>query len=177
MKRILFFVDDQYEDLELWYPKIRLEEEGFSCILAGPESEKQYIGKNGYPCESHMEFGEAEADDFDALIIPGGYAPDRMRRYHKVLEITRNFDSQGKCVAFICHGGWVPISARILQGRRATSFDAIKDDMINAGALWEDREVVVDRNLVSSRTPYDLPYFCRAIIKVVKSQNGDAIPD
>jgi protease I len=177
VKRVLFLVDKEYEDLELWYPRIRLEEEGYSCIVAAPESEKEYMGKSGYPCVSHMEFGEAEADDFDALVIPGGYAPDRMRRYHKVLEITRNFHRQGKCIAFICHAGWVPISAGILQGKRATSFEAIKDDMINAGAIWEDKEVVIDGNLVSSRTPYDLPYFCKAIIKVVSSQNGDAMPD
>lgn len=168
MKKVLIFVEETYEDLELWYPKIRLEEEGFNCIVAGPEADKVYSGKHGYPCKSHMEFSEAQAEDFDALVIPGGYAPDKLRRYSKVLELVKRFNEQRKCIAFICHAGWVPISAKILQGRKATSFSAIKDDMVNAGVKWEDKDVVVDGNLVSSRTPADLPAYCKAIIKLVK---------
>ena len=170
MKKILIFVEEIYEDLELWYPKIRLEEEGFHCVIAGPHAEKEYKSKHGYPCKSHIEFSEAEAEDFDGLIIPGGYAPDKLRRYSKVLDLVRNFHSQGKCIAFICHAGWVPISAKILSGKKATSVAAIKDDMVNAGVKWEDKEVVVDGNLVSSRTPTDLPSYCKAIIQVLKNK-------
>ena len=173
MVRILILVDDQYEEMELWYPKIRLEEEGYTVIIAGPESEATYHGKHGYPCIADIEFGEAEAEDFDALIIPGGYAPDKLRRYHKVLEILQHFHEQKKCIAFICHGGWVAISAGILRGKKATSVSSIKDDMINAGAIWQDKEVVVDKNIISSRMPQDLAHFCRAIIKKMpKKKNG-----
>jgi protease I len=174
MKRILILVENLYEDLELWYPKIRMEEAGHHCIVAGPKADEMYKGKHGYPCRSHIEFDEVEAEDFDALIIPGGYAPDLLRRVPKVLEVTKNFDLQKKCIAFICHAGWVPISANIVKGKNVTSFFAIKDDMKNAGAIWHDQAVVVDRHLISSRTPADLGAFCLAIMDVLEKQKSDA---
>ena len=166
-KRILFFAGPLYEDLELWYPKIRLEEEGATTVVAGI-GEKTYAGKRGYPVTVDTQVNEIEADDFDGLVIPGGFAPDQLRRFEKVLQITRDVYSAGKPVAFICHAGWVPISAKILNGKRATSVRAIKDDMENAGVLWEDSAVVVDGNLISSRTPADLPQFCRALIQALE---------
>lgn len=162
-KHILFFAAPQYEDLELWYPKIRLEEEGASCVVAGL-GDKSYQGKRGYPITPDATVDEVDAGDFDALVIPGGYAPDILRRSDRVLSLTREIDQAGKPLAFICHAGWVPISAGIVRGRRGTSVGAIKDDLVNAGMRWEDAPVVVDRNFITSRTPADLPHFCRALI-------------
>ena len=163
MKTVAILVEDLYEDLELWYPKIRLEEEGARTIVAGT-GEKTYQGKRGYPLTVDTSVDQLDAKDFDGLVIPGGYAPDIMRRSPKLLQLTREIHDAGKPVAFICHAGWVPISAGIVKGRRGTSVGAIKDDLVNAGMLWEDSPVVVDRNLISSRTPADLPEFMRALI-------------
>ena len=162
-KTILFFAGPLYEDLELWYPKIRLEEEGASTLVAGT-GEKTYQGKRGYPLTVDTSVEEIEAAEFDGLVIPGGYAPDIMRRSPKLLRLTREIYQAGKPVAFICHAGWVPISAGIVKGKRGTSVGAIKDDLVNAGMLWEDSAVVVDGNLISSRTPADLPQFMKALI-------------
>lgn len=170
-RRILFFVAPLYEDLELWYPKIRLEEEGYSCCIAGL-GEPQYQGKRGYPCRPDTTVDQVDAKDFDALVIPGGYAPDILRRSPRVLSLTRAIHQAGKPVAFICHAGWVPISAGIVRGRRGTSVGAIRDDLINAGMLWEDAPVVVDGNLITSRTPADLPHFCKALLAALAHQDG-----
>jgi len=165
-KKVLFFVEETYEDLELWNPKIRLEEEGATTVVAGPE-EKLCKGKNGYPCKADVGVDKIDPQQFDGLVIPGGFAPDKLRRYPKVLEITRTIFEAGKPVAFICHAGWVPISAKILKGKNVTGVLAIKDDLENAGAIYHDRSVVVDGNLISSRTPKDLPEFCRGIIEAL----------
>jgi protease I len=165
-KRVLFFAAPLYEDLELWYPKIRLEEEGAATVVAGL-GERSYQGKRGYPITPDTTVDAVAARDFDALVIPGGYAPDILRRSKKVLELTREIFDAGKPVAFICHAGWVPISAGIVRGKRGTSVGAIKDDLVNAGMLWEDSPVVVDGNMITSRTPADLGPFCRAIIGVL----------
>jgi protease I len=162
-KTILFFAGPLYEDLELWYPKIRLEEEGARTVVAGT-GEKTYQGKRGYPLSVDTSVDQIEAGDFHGLVIPGGYAPDIMRRSQKLLQLTREIYQAGKPVAFICHAGWVPISAGIVRGKRGTSVGAIKDDLVNAGMLWEDSPVVVDGNLISSRTPADLPQFMKALI-------------
>jgi protease I len=167
-KRVLLFAGPLYEDLELWYPKIRLEEEGAETTVAGL-GEATYAGKRGYPVKVDTSVDQVDARQFDALVIPGGFAPDQLRRSDRVLQITRDIFDAGKPVAFICHAGWVPISARILKGRRATSVRAIKDDMENAGVAWEDCAVVVDGNLISSRTPADLPQFCRALIAALEA--------
>ena len=162
-KTILFFAGPLYEDLELWYPKIRLEEEGARTVVAGT-GERTYQGKRGYPLTVDTSVDQVRSEDFDGLVIPGGYAPDIMRRSQRLLQITREIYQAGKPVAFICHAGWVPISAGIVKGKRGTSVGAIRDDLVNAGMIWEDSPVVVDGNLISSRTPADLPEFMRAVI-------------
>lgn len=172
-KRILMFVGDIYEDLELWYPKLRLQEAGAHVTVAGPEAGVTYAGKHGYPCVSDGDIPEMEADDFHGLVVPGGFMPDKLRRAEKVLQLTRDFAESGKLVAAICHGGWIPISAGVYKGVRVTGSPGIKDDLINAGAIWEDAPVVVDRHFVSSRKPDDLPDFCRAILEVLAKSQAD----
>jgi protease I len=167
-RTILFFAGPLYEDLELWYPKIRLEEEGARTVVAGT-GEKTYQGKRGYPLTVDASVDDIRANEFDGLVIPGGYAPDIMRRSQKLLQLTREIYEAGRPVAFICHAGWVPISAGIVRGKRGTSVGAIKDDLVNAGMIWQDSAVVVDGNLISSRTPADLPVFCKAIISALNA--------
>lgn len=167
-KKFLCFVGDVYEDLELWYPKLRLIEAGAEVIVAGPEANVTYTGKNGYPCKSDAAIDNMNAADFDGLIAPGGFMPDKLRRDPKVLQLVKDFDESKKLIAAICHGGWIPISANVYRGVRVTGSPGIKDDLVNAGAIWEDAPVVVDGHHVSSRRPDDLPDFCRAIIKVMQ---------
>src|SRR6266478_6022421 len=162
-KKVLKFVDDVYEDLELWYPKLRLEEAGFAMTMAAHEL-KTYSGKHGYPATADALISEMKTSDFCGLLIPGGFMPDKLRRDPDVLALTRDCFEQGKLVAFICHGGWIPISARILKGKSVTGSLGIKDDLENAGATYVDEAVVVDKNLVSSRTPRDLAPFAKAML-------------
>lgn len=170
---ILAFVDDLYEDLELWYPKIRLEEAGYATRLAGP-ARRTFTGKHGYPATADLLLTDARSEDYDGLLIPGGFMPDKLRRDAQVLMLTREFFAAGKLVAFICHGGWIPISAKILRGRRATGSLGIKDDLENAGAIWRDEPIVVDGNLISSRTPRDLAAFARAMLTFLEAREvGD----
>jgi protease I len=171
-RRFLMFVEDLYEDLELWYPKLRLIEAGALVVVAGPEAGRTYSGKHGYPCVSDRRLEAVEEPEFDGLVIPGGFAPDRLRRLPKVLDLTRRFHERGKLVAFICHAGWVPISAKIVGGRRCTSTPAIKDDLVNAGAIWVDAPLVVDGHMVTSRRVDDLPMFCEGILQVMR----EAVP-
>jgi len=166
-KRIAVLVDTLYQELEVWYPYYRLQEAGAEVVTAGPTAGAAYTSKLGYPVVAAISFDQLHARDFDGVIVPGGYAPDHIRRHAKANQFVRDMDKQGKLVAAICHAGWVLCSAGILKGRRATSFFAIKDDLVNAGAIWEDAEVVVDANLVTSRKPDDLPAFCRATIQVL----------
>ncbi len=168
-RRILIFVGDIYEDLELWYPRLRLVEAGAEVVVAGPVSGEAYAGKNGYPCVADTAIGDMSAGDFDGLVVPGGFMPDKLRRDPAVLEIVREFAAAEKLVAAVCHGGWIPISAGVYDGVRVTGSPGIKDDLVNAGAIWEDAAVVVDRNFVSSRKPDDLPDFCRGILEVLTS--------
>lgn len=167
-RTILAFIDEVYEDLELWYPKLRLEEAGYAVRLAGP-ARRTFAGKHGYPATADLLIADAQIAGFCGLLIPGGFMPDKLRRDPQVLALTREFAAAGKLVAFICHGGWIPISAKILAGRRATGSLGIKDDLENAGALWVDEPVVVDGNLISSRTPRDLPAFARAMVEFLKA--------
>lgn len=169
-RKILTFVGDVYEDLELWYPKLRLIEAGAEVVVAGQESGVIYAGKHNYPCRSDAAIADMQADDFDGVVVPGGFMPDKLRRDAKVLELVRDFDAAGKLIAAICHGGWIPISAGVYRGVRVTGSPGIKDDLVNAGAVWEDKPVVIDRHFVSSRKPDDLPDFCRAIIDVLARQ-------
>ncbi len=165
--RIAVLVEEIYEDLELWYPTLRLRETGADVKIVGPKAGEVYKSKHGYPAKADLSMDDVNAADFDALVIPGGYAPDKMRRHPAMLNLVRTMHEAAKPIAFICHAGWVPISAGIVRGRTVTSVSAIKDDLVNAGARWVDQEVVVDGNLVTSRTPPDLPAFCRELIKVL----------
>lgn len=167
-KRVAILAEELYEDLELWYPALRLREAGAEVKIIGSGSATMYHSKYGYAVTQDAAAADVSADDFDAVVVPGGYAPDRLRRYPAVLDLVREVFEAGKVVAMICHAAWVPISAGILKGRTATCVPAIKDDLINAGATYVDQEVVVDGNLVSSRRPADLPAFCRAIIAGLK---------
>ena len=168
-KRILMFVGDVYEDLELWYPKLRLIEAGASVVVAGPDAEHLYEGKNGYPCRSDAAIEDVRAEDFAGLVVPGGFMPDKLRRDPRVLRLVQEFHAAQKLIAAVCHGGWIPISAGVYGGVRVTGSLGIKDDLVNAGAVWEDAAVVVDRHFVSSRKPDDLPDFCRGILAVLGS--------
>ena len=168
-KRILIFVGEIYEDLEVWYPKLRLIEAGAEVVMAGLEAKQEYAGKHGYPCTSDLAISAVRAGDFDGLVVPGGFMPDKLRRDAKVLEIVRQFDAAGKLIAAVCHGGWIPISAGVYRNVRVTGSLGIKDDLVNAGAIWEDKPVVIDRHFVSSRKPDDLPEFCRGILSVLTS--------
>jgi protease I len=167
-KRIAILADNIYQELEVWYPLYRFREAGAEVLVVAAKAGETYTSKFGYPVKADLSYDQAKASDFDGVVIPGGYAPDIIRRYPEACRFVRELDAQGKLVASICHGGWVLCSAGILKGRRATSFFAIKDDVVNAGAIWEDAEVVVDRNLVTSRKPDDLPAFCRASIAVLQ---------
>lgn len=167
-KTLLTFIDDIYEDLELWYPLLRLQEAGYATRIAALEL-RTYSGKHGYPAKSDLLLAEARSQDFCGLLIPGGFMPDKLRREEKVLSLTRDFFEQGKLVAFICHGGWIPISAKILKGKRATGSLGIRDDLENAGALWVNEAVVIDGNLISSRTPRDLAAFGKAMVEFLQA--------
>jgi protease I len=166
-KRFLIFVEDVYEDLELWYPKLRTIEAGALVTVAGPEAGQMYAGKHGYPCQSDAAIRDIQSATFDGVIIPGGFSPDKLRRDPKVLDLVRQFAQGGKLVAAICHGGWIPISAGVYKGVKVTGSPGIKDDLVNAGATWLDAPVVVDRHFVSSRKPDDLPAFCEGILDVM----------
>jgi protease I len=162
--RVLVLGADLFEDTELLYPVLRLREEEANVILATTDGEP-ITGKKGHgPAPADASIGEVAADDFAALVIPGGFAPDALRRSAAALDLVRAFDTAGKPIAFICHAGWVPISAGIIEGRRATSYVAIKDDMVNAGVDWVDEPVVVDGNLISARHPGDLGPWLKALI-------------
>lgn len=167
MRKVAVLIEDLYQVLEVWYPYLRLREEGIQTVLVGT-GKKTYKSKDGYPAEEELSIKKAKADDFDAVVIPGGYAPDILRRYAEVNNFVIDMYKKKKLVAAICHGGWVLVSAGILRGKKVTGFYAIKDDLINAGAKFIDKEVVVDGNLITSRNPYDLPAFCTEIIKKLK---------
>lgn len=169
-QRILTVVENDYEELELWYPKLRLEEAGARVTVAGPLADTKYQGKHGYPCVSTAAIEDMEADDFHGIILPGGFAPDRLRRMGCLLDLVRRCDREGKLVAAICHGGWIAVSAGVYRGVRVTGSLGIKDDLVNAGGIWEDAAVVVDRHFVSSRSPADLPDFCRGIVQVLTNR-------
>ena len=165
-KRVAILAEDLYQDLELWYPALRLREAGAEVTIVGT-GKGVYASKHGYPVKADKSADKVAAGDFDAVIIPGGYAPDRMRRNEPMVRFVREMDKAGKVVAAICHAGWVLASANVLRGRKATCFAAIRDDVVNAGAAYADAEVVRDGNLITSRKPEDLPAFCRAIIQAV----------
>ena len=167
-KRVAVLVEQQYQELEVWYPVYRLREAGCTVKLVGPEAGKSYPSKLGYPAVADVSAKDAAADQFDAIVIPGGFAPDYIRRSEPMLKLVRDLFAQKKTVAAICHGPWVLCSTPALKGKTATGFHSIKDDMVNAGATFVDREVVVDGNVITSRKPDDLPAFVVAIIEQMR---------
>lgn len=163
-KKFVLLVDTQFNDHEFWYPYFRLKEAGAEVLVVASKVGQTYLGKYGTPATSDKCPADVTVSEYAGIIIPGGYAPDHMRRDQNMVSLVRAFDQQGKIVAAICHAGWMLVSAGVLKGRIVTSFFAIKDDLVNAGATWRDNEVVVDRNMITSRTPEDLPAFMRTII-------------
>jgi protease I len=170
--RVAVLVEDLYENLELWYPVLRLREEGAQVFIVGPKAGETYKSKEGYPAKADKSAEEISADEIDAVIIPGGYAPDRMRRHEAMVKLVREAAQKGKIVAAICHGVWMLAEADVVRGRTVTSFFAIKTDLINAGANWVDKEVVRDVNIITSRVPSDLPAFMRTIIEALSEKKG-----
>ena len=162
-KRIALFVEDMFNDREFWYPYYRMKEEGAEVRIIGPRR-ATFTAKEGITADADLAIGDVKPEDFDAVIIPGGFAPDLMRRTRAMIDFVAEMHRKGKIVAAICHAGWILASAGIARGKTVTSFFAIKDDLVNAGADWVDREVVRDGNIITSRKPDDLPAFSRAII-------------
>ncbi len=168
-KKIIALLGDDFEDLELWYPVMRLREAGYEVHLTAEKKDTLYHGKYGVPCTSEYTFDEVNPDDYAGILVPGGWAPDKLRRFPRVLEIVRKMNEDGKAIGEICHAGWVLASAGILKGRTVTSAPGIMDDMKNAGATWVDKEVVVDGNIVSGRRPPDLPAYMKEYLKVLEA--------
>ena len=166
-KKAALLVEDMYNEFEVWIPYYRLKEEGAAVTVVGSGTASTYFGKYGIPISADKSAAEVTSVNFDVVIIPGGYAPDKMRIHPEMVRLVKDAVERGKVVASICHGGWMLASANVVRGRRVTSYVAIKDDLINAGALWEDSEVVRDGMLITSRKPDDLPAFCRAIISAL----------
>ena len=165
--KVAVLVEQQYQDQEVWVPYYRLKEAGIDALLLGKEKGAVYPSKFGYPATAEADYKTLKAADVDGVVIPGGFAPDFMRRYPEPARFVREVFQAGKTVACICHGAWILVSAGVLKGKRATCFYAIADDVKNAGATYVDEEVVVDGNLITSRKPEDLPAFCRELIKAV----------
>jgi protease I len=166
-KQVAYLVGPEFEDLEFWVPYMRLKEEGAEVFIIGSESKTTYQGKHGVPATSQFSAEEVLDKSFDALIIPGGWAPDKLRRTPAVLELVRNVNDKGGIIAMICHAGWVGISAGIVKGHAATGSAAIKDDIINAGGTWRDESAFRDGNLVWGRVVSDIPNFCRELVKAI----------
>jgi protease I len=166
-KQVAILIEQQYQELEVWYPYYRLREAGCQVSLVGMEAGKNYPSKLGYPVRADVAASAVSADAFDAIVIPGGFAPDYIRRHEAMLKLVRDAYAAGKPVAAICHGPSVLCSTTALKGRRATSFRSIRDDLVNAGAVWVDEAVCVDGNIITSRTPDDLPEFVVALLKAL----------
>lgn len=163
-KKVIALVDKDFEDLEHWYPVYRLREEGAQVDLVGPKANETYYGKYGVPAVTDYAFSDIHAEDYDAILIPGGWAPDSLRRFPEVLQIVQHMDEAKKPIGHICHAGWVLVSADVLKGKTVTSTPGIKDDMINAGATWVDEPAIADGHIISSRRPPDLPDYLRLFI-------------
>jgi protease I len=175
-KRVAVLVEDSYQELELWYPVLRFREAGADVVTVGPQKGATYTSKYGYPATADIGAADVSAADFDAVVIPGGYAPDRMRRHPAMVSLVREMDKAGKVVAAVCHAGWMLCSADIVRGRQATCFSSVKDELVNAGARYLDAEVVRDGNLITSRAPDDLPAFCREVIAALVGVPAGAAP-
>jgi protease I len=167
-KTVAVLVEQQYQELEVWYPYYRLKEAGAAVHLVGPEAGKTYPSKLGYPAKSDKASSDVSASSLDGIVIPGGFAPDYFRRDPTTIQLVKDAFARGKVIAAICHGPWLLCSTPALKGKRATCFFAIKDDVINAGATYVDEETVVDGNVITARKPDDLPAFTRAIIQALR---------
>lgn len=170
-KRVAMLAEEQYHEMELWVPTYRLREEGATVDIIGANGAKSYASARGLAVEVDLQAEDVTSSDYDGIVIPGGYAPDRMRRNPPMVKLVRDIFNEGKPVAAICHAGWMPVNAGILKGKRATSWHSIRIDLENAGATWVDEEVVVDGNLITSRRPEDLPAFCREVVKALATRN------
>lgn len=168
-KKVLIFVESEFEDLEFWVPNMRLQEEGAQITVVGTGSAADYRGKYGLYARPDTTADRVNPAEFDAVVIPGGWCPDKLRRYEAVLNIVRQMYNDGKIVASICHGGWVPASAGILKGHRATGSVGIKDDLIHAGAEWVDESAFRDGNIVWGRVVADIPNFCRELVNAIEA--------
>jgi len=164
-KRIISLLYDEVEDLEFWYPTLRLREAGATVDVAGEERGKTYHGKYGLPAEAEISFKDAKVEEYDGILVPGGWAPDKLRRDRDILQLVQNMNAQGKILGFICHAGWVAASAGICKGKRVTGSTGIKDDLENAGAIWVDKPALREGNLVWGRVVADIPDYCRELIK------------
>lgn len=171
--KIVVLVENEFEDIELWYPVYRLIEEGAIVHMLGAEPNKVYHGKHGVPATSDDSFEDADANAYDAIFIPGGWAPDKLRRYESVLALVKKMHDAEKVIATICHGGWVLISAGIARNRKITGTPAIKDDLNNSGAEWIGEPAIVDGNIVSAQRPPDLPNFMKLFISTLERQMGE----
>lgn len=163
-KRVAVLAENMYQEMELWVPYYRLREEGAEVSIIGHGKATAYASKNGYPVTVDAQAEAVTAAEFDAVVVPGGYAPDMMRRSPAMVQLVREAYQQGKIVAAICHAGWMLASANIVNGKNVTSWPSIKDDLVRAGAKWSDQEVVVDGNLITARKPDDIPAFCRELV-------------
>jgi len=166
-KKVAIMVEQQYQVLEVWFPYYRLREAGVDCDFVAAEAGKEYPSKEGYPCRSTVAAKKAKVTDYDCMLVPGGFAPDFMRRSDDVVKFANEMVNAGKIIAAICHGVWLLCSTKILRGKKATCFMAVRDDVKNAGAHYVDEECVVDGNLITARKPDDLPAFCRAVLKAL----------
>ncbi|ACB85308.1 type 1 glutamine amidotransferase domain-containing protein [Natranaerobius thermophilus] len=166
-KKAIVLCANMYEERELWYPYYRLQEAGLEVELVGAE-EGTYTGKAGLPCKVDKQISQINAEEVDAVIIPGGFAPDSLRRNQQILNVIKKVNNNGGLIAAICHGPWLLVSADIISGKHITCFWAIIDDVKNAGAHYEDREVIRDGNIVTSRIPHDLPEFMKECLTVLQ---------
>jgi len=169
-KRVLYLVGPEFEDLEFWVPLMRLQEEGASVIIAGVKAGEIYNGKGGLKARADVGFSDIDASNFDAVVIPGGWAPDKIRRYDSVKQLVRQMYQSGKIIAMICHAGLVGISAGIVKGHPATGSEGIKDDLVNAGAIWRDEAAFRSGNLVWGRVVADIPAFCRELVTALSEK-------
>lgn len=170
--RVAVLVENLYQELELWYPVLRLREAGVQVVLVGPKAGEAYASKIGYPAIAEAGFDDVAASDFDAVIVPGGFSPEYLRRNPSAVKFVQDLDARGATVAAICHAGWLLSTAKILQGRNVTSVPVIRDDVANAGGLWQDRAVVVDGNLITAQLPNDLPEFTRRVLDALEKSEG-----
>jgi len=169
-KKVALLVEDEYQELEVWYPYLRLQEAGATVVTVGSGRKSTFESKLGYPVDADKAATDVKAADFDAVVVPGGFAPDNMRLHPPMIELVRDADRDGKLVAAICHGGWMLASAGVARDRKMTGYLPIKDDVVNAGGTWVDEAVVRDGNVITSRTPPDLPYFAAAIVEYLENE-------